>query len=358
MIILSSLLQLLHQRYGEPCEVFAAGSWPAEIYLANDHVARVCSVRNRHVPLLFVWSWWRTWWQLRRRDCSPIYVCETDARQVKKIRRLLTLSGIDPAHCLYITGDVTNTDEHWLDKLHRFGLRTPAAWAGRDFLPTIVPCVPALHVLDADRVARAVWLHALGWHDRPLILLQPGNHRTMRGGALARRRRDTKAWAVANWQSLITALQSTMPEARILLCGAPQEVPTLQTIHAATQSASVAVAPCSLRVLFALCEQAHSMISVDSGPAHAAAALGLPLVVMFGTCSPRQWLARSAGGSEVVGLGGPPATHCVDQIPVLAVFAAWRTLKIDQTRNRLMMPMTSNHSAQQRLALEPQCLSM
>jgi ADP-heptose:LPS heptosyltransferase len=67
----------------------------------------------------------------------------------------------------------------------------------------------------------------------------------------------------------------------------------------------------------------HSMISVDTGPAHAAAALGLPLVVMYGAESQQYWLPRSHSGSPVVGVGGPPESVRVDQIPVERVFDAW-----------------------------------
>ncbi|MGH8322350.1 MAG: glycosyltransferase family 9 protein, partial [Steroidobacteraceae bacterium] len=35
-----------------------------------------------------------------------------------------------------------------------------------------------------------------------------------------------------------------------------------------------------------LLQRAHSMISVDTGPAHAAAALGCPTVALFGTAPP------------------------------------------------------------------------
>jgi ADP-heptose:LPS heptosyltransferase len=89
---------------------------------------------------------------------------------------------------------------------------------------------------------------------------------------------------------------------------------------------SVVVVGVGLRLLFALCEAAHSMISVDTGPAHAAAALGLPLVVMFGAESQRFWLPRSLSGSPVIGVGGPPDSVRADQIPVEAVFDAWCTL--------------------------------
>ena len=78
--------------------------------------------------------------------------------------------------------------------------------------------------------------------------------------------------------------------------------------------------------LLALCARSHSMISVDTGPAHAAAALGLPLVVLFGAHSQQQWLPRSPCGSPVLGVGGPPQSTRLDQISVETVFAAWCAL--------------------------------
>jgi heptosyltransferase-2/heptosyltransferase-3 len=66
------------------------------------------------------------------------------------------------------------------------------------------------------------------------------------------------------------------------------------------------------------------MVSVDSGPAHAAAALSVPLVVLYGAESPTYWLPRSPSGSPVIGVGGPPASRRADQVSVDAVFDAWR----------------------------------
>ena len=100
----------------------------------------------------------------------------------------------------------------------------------------------------------------------------------------------------------------------------------LQEIQRAAGLQDVVAAELPLRQLLALTESAHSMISVDTGPAHAAAALGLPLVVMFGAQSKRQWLPRSPSGSAVVGIGGPPVSNRVDQIAVEEVFTAWCSL--------------------------------
>jgi len=97
-------------------------------------------------------------------------------------------------------------------------------------------------------------------------------------------------------------------------------------IRAAAGLTCVSSASTALRPLFALCEIAHSMISADSGPAHSAAALGVPLLVLYGTQSPKVWLPRSSGGSPVIAVGGPPQVERVEQISVDAVYEAWCSL--------------------------------
>ena len=97
----------------------------------------------------------------------------------------------------------------------------------------------------------------------------------------------------------------------------------LQEIQAACGLPGVATVGTTLRQLYALCEAASSMVSVDSGPGHAAAALSVPLAVLYGAESPRYWLPRSPSGSPVVGVGGPPASRRADQVSVEALFGAW-----------------------------------
>jgi ADP-heptose:LPS heptosyltransferase len=116
-------------------------------------------------------------------------------------------------------------------------------------------------------------------------------------------------------------------DALLVLRGSVEELPMLEEIRAAAGLANAVVAGNGLRQLFALCEAAHSMISIDSGPAHAAAALSVPLVVLYGAESPAYWLPRSPSGSAVVGVGGPPVATRADQVSVDAVFEAWRSLE-------------------------------
>ena len=97
----------------------------------------------------------------------------------------------------------------------------------------------------------------------------------------------------------------------------------LQEIKDVANLDAVAVCGDGLRPLFALCESAHSMVSVDTGPAHVAAALGLPLAVLYGAESPTYWLPRTPSGSPVIGVGGPPDSNRAELVSVDALFNAW-----------------------------------
>jgi heptosyltransferase-2/heptosyltransferase-3 len=68
------------------------------------------------------------------------------------------------------------------------------------------------------------------------------------------------------------------------------------------------------------------MLSVDTGPAHVAAAMGCPLVLLYGAQPRALWLPRSPAGSAVVALGGPPQYARVADIAPDAVIAALRRL--------------------------------
>jgi heptosyltransferase-2/heptosyltransferase-3 len=137
---------------------------------------------------------------------------------------------------------------------------------------------------------------------------------------------DDKWWPIDRWAALLHRVHEHRKDALIVLRGTPEEVPMLEEIRAATNLAAVKTSGHGMRRLAALCSVAHSMISVDTGPAHAAAALGLPLVVLYGAESPDYWLPRSPSGSPVHGVGGPPTSTRADRIPMEAVFEAWRAM--------------------------------
>ena len=332
LILSSALLDVLHRRYGSPCRLVGAGAWIGDIYRTHSDIAEVIYVR-RYTPFVFDPAWWRSLRALRRgrgggdqHAGDPVYVCETDPRKLKRIRRLLRLSGTDPARCLFISDEPSISQPHWVDRLVSFGRLTPKALRESDYpWPTPPPlCAPRLEVSPAARADCEAWIRAQGWSGKKLVLVQPGNRRTMRGKKLQISPLDDKSWPIERWAELLRRVHAHMPDAVIVLCGAPRETLLLEWIHAAVNlPTAVFAAELPMGRLLALCASAHSMISVDTGPAHAAAALGLPLVVMFGGQPPAKWLPRSPSGSPVMGIGGPPELKRMDEIPAERAFKTW-----------------------------------
>lgn len=335
MVMLTSLLNLLHQRYGMPCQVVGTGSWTPTVYDGNPDVSGVWSF-HRHLPFIFEHDWWAVRRALRESAPGPIYVCERHYRQLPRIRRMLKWSGVDPRRCVFLTDYPIIGPEHLVDRLVRLGLRTPACIDPSTYPnpPSESVDGPRLHVLPSERHELDAWLREQGWAGRELIVIQPGNHRSM-GPRRKRWRRlntDDKWWPLERWGELLNRIHQQRPQAILLLRGSPEEVPMLEEIKAVAKLESVATTGHGLRRFFALCTTASSMISVDTGPAHAAAALSIPLVVLYGAESPAYWLPRSPSGSPVVGVGGPPVSARADQVPVDAVFDAWMKVSSAPTR--------------------------
>jgi heptosyltransferase-2/heptosyltransferase-3 len=330
MVMVTRMLNLLHRRYGRPCQVIGTGSWTPSTYAGHPDVAGVWAF-HRHLPFLLDAAWRPVRHALRASAPGPVYVCEKHYRQLPRIRRTLYLSGVDPRRCVFYTERpaprAAQETAHLVDRLVALGGRTPPALQSEDYPAPPAEAVngPRLYVLASERTERDAWLRSQGFLGRELILIQPGNHRTM-GPRRARWRRlntDDKWWPIERWAELLQRLARERPQAVLLLRGSQEEVSMLQEIQAASGLASVATVGTTLRQLYGLCEVASSMVSVDSGPGHAAAALSVPLAVLYGGESPLYWLPRSPSGSPVVGVGGPPASRRADQVSVDALFGAW-----------------------------------
>jgi len=257
-----------------------------------------------------------------------VYVCDDD-KKLSHTQRLLSISGIDHSRCVFIGSRAPEAeDQHQIDFLLSFGARTPPALRAENYpVPPGIPAHGRLAHDEAELAAMRAWVAAHGWLDRELILVHPGNRRTMSTQRARHRKfnRDDKSWPQQRWTELFARVHDRLPAAMILLCGSPPELPLLREMRAAARAPYVAIASLPLRPFFALCRMAHSMISIDTGPAHAAAVLGVPLVVLFGGQRPSRWRPRGPG-TPVIALGGLPDSSHVDQISVDEVFSAWCSL--------------------------------
>jgi heptosyltransferase-2 len=128
----------------------------------------------------------------------------------------------------------------------------------------------------ADRLAQA---EAGGSAAGPRIVLHLG------AGTPAKR------WPLEHWRELLFRI-SWEHDARLILVGGAAEQVVARDLLRGRAWPNVADWTGSLSIgqLAALLEQAELVVSADSGPAHLAAAVGAPVVVLFsGTNRPRQW---------------------------------------------------------------------
>jgi ADP-heptose:LPS heptosyltransferase len=329
-ILLQPLLHKLHLRYGLPCRALLLGEWSAPMYAGQPDVGQVVPIRSQNGALWASPSRLRAVLALRRMRGAPFYICENEPRFSTKVRPMLRLAGIPDEQCEFITSMPHHADEHQIDWLTRFGDRTPAAFqAAYGATQVEVTGASRLLVTPAERADCDEWLKSQGLSDRPLIPLQPANKRTMRWNGIRHPDDDDKSWPVESWAALARAIVGRIPEAQLLLCGSPDEKAYLETICAAAGIPSMKVVAGDLPLprLKALLAIAHSMVSVDTGPAHMAAVMDCPLVVLFGNRLPSMWAPRSPKGSDVTVLGGLPAVRRVCEIDPAQVIHAWSDLR-------------------------------
>ncbi|HEY7871963.1 MAG TPA: glycosyltransferase family 9 protein [Rudaea sp.] len=328
MLLQEPLLHLLRRRYGAPCKILTRGQWTGALYAGHPDVGELWQLRNLRRALALSPERWRAIAKLRAHD-GPVYISEDSRSSLQRIVWMLRFAGVPRERCAFIRDIGLRADEHWVDQALRFGRTTPAAFRETDYpwRAEDVHAAPRLYLDANDRADADAWLRQRSLADAPLILLQPGNWHVHRWWE--RRHADPKFWPVGNWAALLRAMHETLPKANLLLCGTPAESAVCEAIVRATGLVQVKLATTDLpiRRLLAVLERAHSMISVDSGPAHLAASMGCPLVLLYGgKYGPEKWGRRSPFGKPVINLGVNPRAAAVAEIQPAAVIDAWRQL--------------------------------
>jgi heptosyltransferase III len=201
--------------------------------------------------------------------------------------------------------------------------------------PITVPAQPHLHAPAAWHQDARAWLQSQGLADHRLVLVQPGHKKTHKRGRLATAGHD-KHWPAERWAEVIRGVVTELPGAAVLVCGSPMEAGLAQEIAlavgpspAGTRVVNAAALDLSLPRLAGVAALAHSMVSVDTGPAHVAAAMDCPLVVLYGQFGWGRWLPR-APRADVRPLGPrePSPGAKVADLSADQVLAAWRALRL------------------------------
>jgi heptosyltransferase-2/heptosyltransferase-3 len=295
---------------------------------ADPTVSELRLVFSRRAPFWLMPSRWvaRSWLRAHR---GPVYLCDPDAHA----ERIVQEAGIPEGRLVRAWRHWPGNDVHWADWWLDVAQLDAADVPGPARKPS-VPARPRLHVPPEWHDEARQWLVQHRLNERPLVLLQPGHKKTHKRGRIGTTSHD-KHWPAERWAAVIQAVLSELPGAAALVCGSAREAGLVQeivdaagTVPAATRVVNVALLRPTLQRLVALSARAHSMISVDTGPAHIAGAMDCPLVVLYGSAGWQRWKPRSRSGNvQVLGPRQLTSGAEVMGLAVDDVLQAWRALR-------------------------------
>lgn len=327
VVLLTVLLNALAQRYGRPVHVLSSGDWTPVLLGHDPAVSELRLVTSRRSPHWLTPSRWAAerWLRAHR---GPVYLCDPDIYGERIVER----ARVPEERLVRAWKHWPGNQIHWADWWLQIARLDAPAMPG-PARAVDVPARPRLAVPAAWHEVAAAWLHQHDAAGRPVILIQAGHKKTHKRGRVGTETHD-KHWPAQRWATVIRSVLAMLPNAAVLVCGSPREAGLAQEIVDAVgpitgegRVINVAARKPTLERLVALAARAHSMISVDTGPAHVAGAMDCPLVVLYGQAGWGRWKPR-APSSDVIVLGPQeptPSARLMDLDPE-QVLAAWRSL--------------------------------
>lgn len=273
LVQFSAVVSALAAHHDQPVDVLTSGGFADSALTGMPEIGRLFAVRHRRRPAWLAPDLQLLARALMKRRYSTVYAFD----RAPVIERALVAAGAE-VHT-ELGSSAEHTLDHYAAVLMRLGVEVP-----QPFLPCTV-------ITAADRHAAADLLQRHGAAGRQVIVIQPGNSRTLHPLHRLRPQRNLKSWTNTSWVTTINAVAERHPEAVIALVGASSEWGICEEIKAGLSSLvhakTVNLAnELPVRSLIGLLEGAVGCLSVDTGPAHLAAAVGCPLVVLFGPANP------------------------------------------------------------------------
>lgn len=322
-LMLTPVFRYLAGHSGAPVDFVGKAPFSSPMLSANPDVGEVAEIRSKRVPYWFNEDQSRlVHWLGERRDGFFLDL-EGDATSAQLLHR----AGIPGDRILKLTG--ITADKRYRHQVENLLARVRTCIEGRGDIDELDISL-ALPVPGHWHTDTEAWLSARGWRDDELVVIAPGNRRTMSWRPYWRKS-NRKHWAPEDWGALCDRMLADRPQARVLVVGAPVEQRLAQRVVREARSDRVhAVAEETiLPRLIALMARAHSAVTLDSGPAHIAAAVDCPVVTLYRATDPARFrpLAHS-GAVRVVTPGAVPIEQWqAGPISVAHVHEAWRQLQ-------------------------------
>jgi heptosyltransferase-2/heptosyltransferase-3 len=347
MVLMTGPIRILHERFGAPVDVLGSGDWTEPLLQGQAGVGEIYLLRGRGRPYCLSPGQWGLVRALRRRGPGPTWLF--DAKN-DKVQSLLRRAGWRAEHLLTLDRMVDVAGEHFSDRWRRFAGLNPAkpyAIAASAASGLAAPAAyPELRVSDAARAELQQWLKQLGVTGG-YILVQIGNKRTMRRGG-RRRPSNTKYWPEDRWAAVLQGLRAAHPAHAILLLGVSPEATMNADILrlAAISNAHNLASQMTVQRLLALAESALGMLSVDTGPAHVAAAVDCPVLTLFDSPSKQiMYAPRGPRSAAHCVVGGSDSNPSMLPITPAVVLTAWE--RMSGSASESLSPRASDSQAGQ-----------
>jgi len=273
-------LRFLAEKHGQPVDILTKKSSLAELYNGIDYIGQVLPIQH--------WGFW-PWLLLRmsslqkRVKYDHIYIIDVQhARKFFKVFSFFKNENLPQQIRLEFPKEVKQSRKH-PHLMASFALGSSVLMVNEQEREEVRRSLSGTH----------------GWGGEPLVLFHPGCAYLVKGkekGEITKN--NSKQWPVENWRKTLLELRTLVPDAMFIITGTANERMLIGEIIAGMTGKIASLAgSLSLRHLLALQSMAHSCISIDTGPAHTAMAVGCPTVILYGyhdprylgRCSPKGW---------------------------------------------------------------------
>jgi heptosyltransferase-2/heptosyltransferase-3 len=327
MVLLTALIRVLYAEFRVPVDIVTSGPWSEPLLRGQPGVGEILSMRSRKTPYWLSADQRRVVRQLRARGPGPTWFCDGD----DAARPILDRARIPDEYIVDVKDHALLSGEHATQQWRRLAQIMPSTHPGAHCanIDTVVPGCH-LEVAQSQRAELGAWLEARGLAGQPLILVQIGNKRTMRRGP-RRLAVNNKYWPLERWAEVLQFMRQHHPRHAIVLLGTGPEYQLNRELASLADIRGLHNVADDLPIprLLALLERADGLLTVDSGPAHAAAAVGCPQVVLFGKALPSLYRPWGAAGADVQLLRGEIAGEATMLgIEAGKVIDAWSRLEL------------------------------
>lgn len=169
-------------------------------------------------------------------------------------------------------------------------------------------------VLDVPATARALARERVAIVGERVVGVQMGSQRTNAVWPLVPRP-HLKALSADQWVEIVGRVLEADHADAVVFHGSPREQGAVKAVLEKLPTSARArchdFTDVGLALLPAVLAELDALLSVDTGPAHIAAAVGCPLLVFFGPTDPAVFRPRGVGAIEVA-VGSAPCQFCHD----------------------------------------------